>query len=44
MIVNVAKRENDNKLTIQKEYTEAEIALNAYIREYFPEWNCKEIG
>jgi len=44
MIVNVAKRENDNKLTIQKEYTEAEIALNAYIRKHFPEWNCKEIG
>lgn len=27
----------------QKEYTEAEKALNLYIRENFPEWDCKEI-
>ena len=27
----------------KKEYTQAEIALNAYIRENFPEWGCKEI-
>ena len=44
MIVNVAKRENDNKLNFQRHYTEAEIALNTYIRKHFPEWNCKEIG
>ncbi|PAY00668.1 sulfate adenylyltransferase subunit CysN [Pseudoalteromonas sp. HM-SA03] len=24
-------------------YTEAEIALNKYIREYYPEWGCDEI-
>jgi len=26
------------------EYSKAEIALNAYIREQFPEWGCKEIN
>jgi sulfate adenylyltransferase subunit 1 len=26
-----------------KEYTDAEIALNKYIRDNFPEWGCKEI-
>jgi sulfate adenylyltransferase subunit 1 len=26
-----------------RKYTEAEIALNRYIREHFPEWECKEI-
>ncbi|MBY5947401.1 sulfate adenylyltransferase subunit CysN [Photobacterium rosenbergii] len=28
----------------QREYTPAEIALNAYIREHFPEWGCEEIS
>lgn len=27
----------------RKEYTQAEIELNAYIRKNYPEWNCKEI-
>lgn len=27
----------------QKEYTDAEKALNKYIRDNFPEWNCKEV-
>ena len=26
-----------------REYTEAEIALNKYIRTHFPEWECKEV-
>lgn len=26
-----------------REYTDAERALNAYIREHFPEWNCKPV-
>ena len=43
MIVDVAKREENSHVTIHREYTEAEIALNRYIRENFPEWNCKTI-
>ena len=43
MIVDVAKREEETKVKVHREYTEAEIALNKYIRENFPEWNCKEI-
>ncbi len=43
MIVDVAKREEDKKVKLHREYTQAEIALNRYIRENFPEWNCKEI-
>jgi len=27
----------------QKEYTDAEKALNKYIRDNFPEWECKEV-
>ncbi len=27
----------------QRVYTEAEIALNKFIREHFPEWGCKDI-
>ncbi len=26
-----------------KSYTNAEKALNKYIRENFPEWGCKEV-
>jgi len=43
MIVSVSKRENDDKVTQHRQYTEAEIALNEYIRTHFPEWGCKEI-
>ncbi len=43
MIVDVAKREEETKVKVHREYTEAEIALNKYIRENFPEWNCKEV-
>ena len=43
MIVNVSKREEDKEVTLHREYTKAEIALNAYIRENFPEWGCKEV-
>ncbi len=28
---------------LNKEYTDAEKALNKYVRENFPEWDCKEI-
>jgi len=40
MIVDVAKRESDK---IKKEYSEAEKALNEYIREHYPEWKCNAI-
>jgi len=42
MIVDVAKRDSD-KITIDRLYTDTEKALNKFIREQFPEWNCKEI-
>lgn len=29
--------------TTTKEYTQAEIELNAYIRKHFPQWDCKAI-
>ncbi|MCF6331240.1 MAG: sulfate adenylyltransferase subunit CysN, partial [Sulfurimonas sp.] len=28
---------------LNKKYTDAQKALNLYIRETFPEWDCKEI-
>ncbi|AYO17492.1 sulfate adenylyltransferase subunit CysN [Vibrio owensii] len=34
---------DSEKLTTKRKYTEAEIALNAYIRSNFPEWNCEVI-
>jgi sulfate adenylyltransferase subunit 1 len=43
MIVDVAKREEEAKVKIHREYTGAEVALNKYVRENFPEWNCKEV-
>jgi len=43
MIVDVAKRDEDTKVHTHRDYTDAEIALNLYIRENFPEWNCKAI-
>jgi sulfate adenylyltransferase subunit 1 len=43
MIVDVASRDEDKKVKYHRDYTDAEIALNLYIRENFPEWNCKEI-
>ncbi len=43
MIVDVAKREEDTSLKSHRKYTDAEVALNHYIRENFPEWACKEV-
>jgi sulfate adenylyltransferase subunit 1 len=43
MIVDVSKRYEDKVVKIHREYTEAEKALNEYIRTHFPEWGCKEI-
>jgi len=43
MIVDVAARENKREEVSRREYTEAERALNSYIREHFPEWDCKTI-
>jgi sulfate adenylyltransferase subunit 1 len=44
MIVDVASREEDKSVKIHREYTEAEVALNRYIRDNFPEWDCKGIS
>lgn len=43
MIVGVSRRDEDAKKIAGKNYTDAEKALNAYIRNHFPEWNCKEV-
>lgn len=43
MIIEAAVGTNDQQLTA-REYTEAERALNAYIRMYFPEWEAKDIS
>ncbi len=40
MIVGLSRRDNE---PISREYTQAEIALNVYIREHFPEWDCKVV-
>ena len=43
MIVGVSRREEDAAKLADKSYTDAEKALNQYIRENFPEWECKVI-
>ncbi len=43
MIIGVSRREEDAKKLTTREYTEAEKALNAYIRTNFPEWECKKV-
>jgi sulfate adenylyltransferase subunit 1 len=43
MIVSVSRREEDLLKLSNKQYTDAEKALNKYIRDNFPEWECKTI-
>jgi len=43
MIVDVSRRDLDKITHEHREYTQAEIELNAYIRKNFPEWECKAI-
>ena len=43
MIIGVSKRDEDKCKESNKDYTDAEKALNLYIRDNFPEWKCKEI-
>jgi sulfate adenylyltransferase subunit 1 len=40
MVVDILETSEEKE---KKDYTQAEIALNKYIRENFPEWECKEI-
>lgn len=42
MIVDSIKSNNEEK-TEERKYTKAEIELNLYIRNNYPEWECKEI-
>ena len=42
MIVGVSRREEDIQKLTTREYTAAERALNQYIRDNFPEWECKK--
>lgn len=44
MIVDVSRRDSDIVPEHHRAYSKAEIALNAYIREHFPEWGCRVIG
>ena len=45
MIVGVTKRDESSVHNVlpSKEYSDSEKALNRYIREFFPEWGCREI-
>lgn len=43
MIVDVSRREKDVEKLEEKHYTDAERALNQYIRDNFPEWECKVV-
>ncbi len=43
MIIGVSRREEDIAKLTQREYTNAERALNQYIRDNFPEWECKKV-
>ncbi len=43
MIVGVSRREEDSTKLTNKSYTDAQKALNLYIRDNFPEWECKVI-
>lgn len=43
MIIGVSRRDEDVKKLETKEYTQAEKALNEYIRTNFPEWGCKKV-
>ena len=43
MIIGVSRRDEDATKLAGKSYTDAEKALNSYIRTHFPEWNCKEV-
>lgn len=43
MIVGVSRREEDATKLVDKHYTDAEKALNRYIRDNFPEWECKVV-
>jgi len=43
MIVGVSRRDEDVTKLAGKSYTDAERALNAYIRANFPEWECKAV-
>ncbi|OQX50049.1 MAG: sulfate adenylyltransferase subunit CysN [Epsilonproteobacteria bacterium 4484_20] len=43
MIVDVSRREKDVEKLEEKHYTDAEKALNQYIRDNFPEWECKVV-
>jgi sulfate adenylyltransferase subunit 1 len=38
MIVGESTKSNKKRI-----YTESEIALNKFIREHFPEWECKAV-
>lgn len=43
MIVSSVMNESVNKEEKIRDYSKAEVELNAYIRNNFPEWGCKEI-
>jgi sulfate adenylyltransferase subunit 1 len=44
MIVDVSRHDTDTLPKAHREYSQAEIELNAYIRKHFPEWKCIAIN
>ncbi|MDD4950719.1 sulfate adenylyltransferase subunit CysN [Sulfuricurvum sp.] len=40
MIIDVSRRDQDIISPVDREYTQSEIELNAFIRKNFPEWGC----
>ncbi len=43
MIVGVSRRDEDLTKRSDRHYSDAEKALNRYIRDHFPEWECKVV-
>jgi len=43
MIIGVSRREEDLDKIQSKEYSDSDRALNKFIRDNFPEWECKSI-
>ena len=42
-MITTTAAETKNAILETRTYTEAEIALNKYIREHYPDWGCIEV-
>jgi len=43
MIMGLTQKYEDTDMELSREYTNEEKALNQYVRDNFPEWNCRAI-